>query len=57
MRSHNSGYIHGEICIFEQWNEKIISQKLIYFHKKTTPQFLGHSGIQNMKVGVKANFG
>ena len=25
------------------------------FHQKTTPKFLGHIGLQNMKVGVKKN--
>ena len=29
----------------------------MYFHKKTTPQLLEHIGLQNMKVGVKTNFG
>ena len=29
----------------------------MYFHKKTTPQLLGHTGPQNMKVGEKTNFG
>ena len=28
-----------------------------YFHKKTTPKLLEHIGLQNMKVGVKTNFG
>ena len=46
------------ICIFEQSNEKNhFSKTKIYFHKKTTPQLLGHIGLQNMKVGVKSNFG
>ena len=35
-----------------------ISRKLKYiFAKKTTPQLLGHIGLQNMKVGEKTNFG
>ena len=47
-----------KICIFERSNEKNhFSKTKIYFHKKTTPQLLGHIGLQNMKVGVKANFG
>ena len=25
----------------------------MYFHKKTTPQLLGHIGLQNMKVEEK----
>ena len=29
----------------------------MYFHKKTTPQVLGHIGLQNMKVGEKTNLG
>ena len=39
--------------------KKIISRKIkIYFHKKkNTPQLLGHIGLQNIKVGVKASFG
>ena len=38
--------------------QKIISRKLKYiFTKKTTPQLLGHVGLQNMKVGEKKNFG
>ena len=37
--------------------KKIISRKLKYiFTKKTTPQFLEHTWLQNMGVGVKANF-
>ena len=47
-----------KICIFERSNEKYhFSKTKIYFHKKTTPQLLGHIGLQNMKVGVKSNFG
>ena len=40
-------------------NEKNnFSKTKIYFHqKKTTPQSLGHVGLQNMKVGEKTNFG
>ena len=39
-------------------NEKNnFSKTKIYFHKKTTPQLLGHIGLQNMKVRVKSNFG
>ena len=29
----------------------------MYFHKKTTPQLLGHIGLQNMKVVEKTNLG
>ena len=35
MRSHNSGYNHGEICIFERSNEKNhLSKTKLYFTKK-----------------------
>ena len=35
MRSHNSGNIHGEICIFERSNEKNhFSRTKINFYKK-----------------------
>ena len=58
MKSHNSGNIHGEICIFERSNEKShFSKTKIYFHKKTTLQLLEHIGLQNMKEGEKTNFG
>ena len=33
------------------------SKTKIYFHKKSASQLLGHIGLQNMKVGVKKNFG
>ena len=47
-----------KICIFERSNEKShFSKTKIYFHKKTTPQLLEHIGLQNIKVGVKTNFG
>ena len=29
----------------------------MYFDTKTIPQILAHIGLQNMKVGVKSNFG
>ena len=63
MRSHNSGSIHSENFLFDWSNEKNhFSKTKMYFHKKknknkTTPQLLGHIGLQNMKVRVKANFG
>ena len=60
MRSHNLGNIHGEnlFCIYERSNEKNnFSKTKINFHKKTTLQLLGSIGLQNMKVGGKANFG
>ena len=39
-------------------NEKYrFSKNKIHFHKKNTPQLLGHIGLQNMKVGEKTNFG
>ena len=47
-----------KICIFERSNEKYnFSKAKIHFHKKTTPQLLGHIGLQNMKVGEKTNSG
>ena len=47
-----------KICIFERSNEKNhFLETKIYFHKKTTPQLSGHIGLQNMKVGVKSDFG
>ena len=47
-----------KICIFERSNEKNhFSKTKTYFHKKTAPQLLGHIRLQNMKVGVKSNFG
>ena len=47
-----------KICIFERSNDKnYFSKTKIYFHQKTTPQLLGHVGLQNMKVGEKTNFG
>ena len=49
MRSHNSGNVQGEnLHIWAA--ERKISQK-------TTPQLLGHIGLQNMKVGEKTNLG
>ena len=46
-----------KICIFERSNEKNnFSKTEIYFHKKTTPQLLEHTWLQNMGVGVKENF-
>ena len=49
MRSHNTGNIPTKKNNF--------SKTKIYFHTKTTPQILAHIGLQNMKVGVKSNFG
>ena len=47
-----------KICIFERLNKKNHFPKTrTYFHNETTPQLLGHIGSQNMKVGVKSNFG
>ena len=55
-RGHTTGVI---ICIFEQSNEKnnFLKTKMYFHKKKTTPQLSGHIGLQNIKVGVKANFG
>ena len=59
MRSHNSGnHFTVKICIFERSNEKNnFSKTKIYFHQKTTPQLLGHIGLQNTKVEEKTNYG
>ena len=47
-----------KICIFERSNENYhFSKAKIYFHKKTTPQLLGHIRLQKMKVGDKTNSG
>ena len=47
-----------KICIFERSNEKNhFSKRKIYFRKKSTPQLLGHIGLQSMKVEVKVDFG
>ena len=58
-RGHTTRVIFRvKICIFERSNEKYnFSKTKIYFHKKTTPQLLGHNGLQNMKVGEKTNLG
>ena len=56
MRSHNSGNIQDENCIFERSNEKNnLSKTKIYFHKKTIPQLIGHIWLQNMKEREKTN--
>ena len=59
MRSHNSGNIHGEnVHIWAvQQKKNHFSKTKIYFDTKTIPQILAHIGLQNMKVGVKSNFG
>ena len=58
MRSHNFGNIYGEnlhILAVERKNH--FSKTKTYFHKKTTPQLLGHIGLKNTKVREKTNFG
>ena len=58
MRSHNSGNIHGEnlhIWVIEL--KKSFLENWNIFSKKTTPKWLGHNGLQNMKIGVKTNCG
>ena len=60
MRSQNSGNIQGEnlhIWAIERKTKDHFSKTEIYFHQKTTAQLLGHIELQNMKVGVKFNFG
>ena len=56
MRSHNScdsgwkfAYLSGRT------KENYFSKTKIYFHKRTTPQLLGHIELQNMKIGEKTN--
>ena len=59
MRSHNSGNIQGEnlhIWVVERKNS-FLKNKNIFSQQKTTPQLLGHIGLQNMKVGEKTNLG
>ena len=46
-----------KICIFEQSNEKNHFSKTKIFSQKTTSQLSGQIGLQNIKVGVKANLG
>ena len=58
MRPHNSGNIQGEnLHIWAVKRKYHFSKTKMYFHKKTTPQLLGHIGLQNMKVGEKTNLG
>ena len=58
MRSHNSGNIHGEnLHIWAVERKKSFPEKENIFSRKSTPQLLGHIGLQSMKVGVKADFG
>ena len=47
-----------KMCTFERSNEKTyFSKTKIYFDTKTTSLIPPHIGLQNMKVGVKPNFG
>ena len=58
MRSHNSGNIYDKNLHF--WaveRKKSFLENWNIFSQKTTPQLSGHIGLQNMKVGVKSNFG
>ena len=57
MRSFNLGNIHGENLHIWSNEKSHFSKTEIYFHKKTSPQLLEHIGLQNIKVGVKTNFG
>ena len=58
IRQKDGYKVPVKIYIFERSNEKKnFSKTEIYFHKKTTPQLLGHIRIQNMKVGEKTNLG
>ena len=56
MRSHSSN-IHGEnVHIWAVERKTHFSKTEIYFHTKTTPQKLAHTGLQNIKVGVKSTW-
>ena len=58
VRSHNLGNINGEnLHIWAIERKKLFLENWNIFSQKTTPQLLGHTGLQNMKVGVKSNFG
>ena len=59
MRSPISGNIYGEnLHILAIERKKISSRKLkLILTKKTPAKLSEHIGIQNMKVGMKANFG
>ena len=58
MKSHNWGNIHGEnLHIWAVVRKSHFSKTKIYFRKKTTPQLWEHTGLQNVKVGVKTNIG
>ena len=58
-RGHTNRVIFTvKICIFQRSNEEShFSKTKIYFPKKAAPQLLGLIGLQNIKVGVKTNFG
>ena len=43
-------FVYVELKILE-WTKKILSQKLTCIFTKTTPQLLGHIGLQIIKVG------
>ena len=57
MRSPNSGNIYGENLHILAIERKNFSKTKINSDKKTPAQLSEHIGIQNMKVGMKANFG
>ena len=51
-------YLRWKFAYLSGRTKKVISRKLKYvFTKKTTPQLLQHVGLQNIKEGVKTNFG
>ena len=58
-RGHTTRVIFTvKIRIFERSNKKShFAKTKICLHKKTALQLLGHIGLQNIKVGVKTNFG
>ena len=56
MRSHNSGNIHGEICIFERSNEKNHFSRtkiyLVYIYSKVESKFWAtYQNISNLCDG------
>ena len=58
MRSHNSGNIHGEICIFERSNEKNhFSRTKIYLDKKNYTTIIRTYWATKYESKVESKFG
>ena len=58
MRSHNSCDSGWKfVYLSGRTKENYFSKTKIYFHKRTTPQLLGHIELQNMKIGEKTTLG